>query len=207
MSKNIFFTSDYHLGHANIIKYSNRPYSSVEEMNEAIIENHNRCIKKNDDVYFLGDFCFGDANRFLYRLNGNIYFIRGSHDRSLDMAGINMPLLEYINVQVPGNRNQLIALCHTCMRIWDKSHYGSWHLFGHSHGHLDTCNLSFDVGIDSPITNRRPMELSEISLEMKRRTGVMIENGRIITDKRTNKTLYLQDDVRGDYESSKYINE
>ena len=107
---NIFFTSDTHFGHANIIKYCNRPWLHkgdldstgrwistnraalrVKEMNKAIIANWNRVVKKEDVVYHLGDFCFKSANKkgngigtaweeYESQLNGKIIFIRGNHD-------------------------------------------------------------------------------------------------------------------------------
>lgn len=52
----IYFTSDLHLGHDNIIRFCNRPFSSVEEMNDRIIQNYNSIVHKNDLVYILGDF-------------------------------------------------------------------------------------------------------------------------------------------------------
>lgn len=197
----IFFTSDYHLSHANIIKYSNRPYSTVEEMDEAIIANHNATVKPNDTVYFLGDFCFGDASKHLKRLNGHIIFITGSHDGPLRNAGVRLYDMYHIK---RCESNPDIVLCHTAMRIWNKSHYGAWHLFGHSHGHLKTYNLSFDVGIDA-VTTRKPMSIEEIEIEMNIRAEVMKNSGRIIIDERTGKTLFLQDDVGSNYESNKYV--
>ncbi len=90
-----FFTADFHLGHANIIKYCERPFSSLEEMNETIIKNHNERVKEEDEVYFIGDFCFRNsaggkegegtpnkANEYLKRLNGKFIFIKGNHDRN-----------------------------------------------------------------------------------------------------------------------------
>src|SRR5690349_6114561 len=79
-----YFSSDWHLGHANIIKYDNRPFKDVEEMNSVIINNHNSIVKPEDEFYFLGDFCMGDhskAEGYLQRINGKKYFIRGNHDK------------------------------------------------------------------------------------------------------------------------------
>ena len=88
-----WFTSDYHLGHANIIKYCERPFANVEEMNKVIIRNHNSRVKLEDTVFFIGDFCFkntvggkeGEGNldraeHYLKQLNGRFVFIQGNHD-------------------------------------------------------------------------------------------------------------------------------
>ena len=78
-----FFTADEHYGHKSIIKLCKRPFSSVEEMDEAIIERHNSVIKKDDEVIHLGDFTLEKrsiANAYLEKLNGNHVFIAGSHD-------------------------------------------------------------------------------------------------------------------------------
>lgn len=84
MDKNIWFSSDYHLGHKNIIKYDKRPFKNIDVMNEAIIANHNSVVNVDDDFYFLGDFSFNDkrTEEWLQRINGNKFFIRGNHDRT-----------------------------------------------------------------------------------------------------------------------------
>ena len=81
--QNIFFTSDTHFWHNNVIKFCNRPFSSIEEMNDTIIENWNRVVDKNDIVIHLGDFCFCGSDKFkelVEKLNGRIYLILGNHD-------------------------------------------------------------------------------------------------------------------------------
>ena len=80
----IYVISDTHFNHTNIIKYCNRPFSSINEMNETIINNWNDIVCKNDIVYHLGDFYLGnkfDLRDIVSKLNGNIYLIRGNHDR------------------------------------------------------------------------------------------------------------------------------
>lgn len=90
-----FFTSDYHLGHTNIIKYCNRPFENLESMNKTIIHNHNARVKSEDNVFFLGDFCFRNstggkkgegeifkAEYYIKKLNGRIVFIKGNHDQN-----------------------------------------------------------------------------------------------------------------------------
>lgn len=79
----IWVTSDTHFNHVNIIKYCNRPFLSVEEMNEVIINNWNDVVPKGATVYHLGDFALGDKSLIpdlLNRLNGHIKFVMGNHD-------------------------------------------------------------------------------------------------------------------------------
>jgi len=75
-----WFTSDYHFGHENIIKYCKRPFKSIYHMNSSIIRNHNERVKPNDTVFFLGDFALKDGVECLEQLNGNFVFIKGNHD-------------------------------------------------------------------------------------------------------------------------------
>ena len=81
---NTYILSDTHFNHSNIIKYCNRPFKDISEMNREIINNWNSIVKKDDIVYHLGDFFFGskyDLTNIISKLNGNIYLIRGNHDR------------------------------------------------------------------------------------------------------------------------------
>ena len=87
MNENVWFTSDSHFYHANIIKYCNRPFASVEEMNEKLIENWNSVVGKDDLVWCLGDFCLGpDQKKHIPELvskqNGRINLILGNHDHN-----------------------------------------------------------------------------------------------------------------------------
>jgi calcineurin-like phosphoesterase family protein len=85
-----FITSDLHLGHTNIIKYCNRPFKTIEEMNDRIVKNWNERVKPDDTIIHIGDFCFkggieGGLSKSEYwkrKLNGNIIFIRGNHDKN-----------------------------------------------------------------------------------------------------------------------------
>lgn len=81
---NIWFTSDHHFGHQNIIKYTNRPFESVPEMDEMLIQYHNELVKPDDIVWHLGDLALGtfeDSIQKAARLNGQKVLIPGNHDR------------------------------------------------------------------------------------------------------------------------------
>lgn len=80
----VYVISDTHFNHANIIKYCNRPYATVPEMNEALIKNWNSVVTNEDTVYFLGDFALGKRDNIIEignQLNGHKILVMGNHDR------------------------------------------------------------------------------------------------------------------------------
>lgn len=82
-----WLTSDNHFGHANIIEYSRRPFSSLHEMHKTMTERWNETVKPDDTVYHLGDFAMGTRGKFqtyLEQLNGAKVLIRGNHDRGAE---------------------------------------------------------------------------------------------------------------------------
>lgn len=144
----IFFTSDTHFNHNNIINYCNRPFKNVKDMNSTIIKNWNNVIKDKDLVYHLGDFGFGDIISIRKQLNGNIILIKGGHDKLLNEEEKKLfdKIFSLYNFSY---KKHIIILCHYCMKVWEKSHYNSFHLFGHSHGGLKAEGKSYDVGVDT----------------------------------------------------------
>lgn len=86
----IYFTSDLHLGHNNILKFTGRPYDSMEEMNRELIRNINFRVTKNDWLYILGDVSHHilpeQTNQLLARINGRKVLVRGNHDKEYDPA-------------------------------------------------------------------------------------------------------------------------
>jgi calcineurin-like phosphoesterase family protein len=174
-----YFTSDWHLFHANIIKYSNRPFKDTAEMNAAILNNLNEKVTENDWLYFLGDMAF---TRETYYLTSwldklrckNICVIKGNHDRTT--ALIRDRFFWYKDMCEIKVENQPIVLCHYAMRVWNKSHHGAWHLYGHSHGSLpdDPNALSMDVGVDT--NNFYPYSMEDIALRMSKKTFVPIDH-------------------------------
>lgn len=175
---NIFFTADTHFDHTNIIKYCDRPFDNVDEMNEIIIQRWNEVVRQEDAIYHLGDFCMGSFDRYIDRLNGTIFIIRGDHDYNLPFGGFKTykdkpkGIIEDSHIETISPKRLLdeygnqrtITLCHWPMRSWHKSHYASWHLYGHHHGKLEPYGLSFDVGVDTH--DFYPYSLDEIQEKM-----------------------------------------
>lgn len=150
----IFFTSDTHYSHAKIIEYSERPFSTVDEMNDAMVYNWNSIIQPGDLVYHLGDFSFADVDkstRIAKRLNGQKYLVFGNHDKRLRKEPTFLAnwiwAKDFAEIKVG---DQKIVMCHYAMLTWNQSHRGSWNLHGHSHGSLpdDRNALRVDVGVD-----------------------------------------------------------
>lgn len=152
----MWFTSDSHFGHVNILKYCNRPFDSCKEMDETMIERWNMVVEPSDIVHHLGDFALcsnGYARSILERLNGKIYLAIGSHEKTILKGGLSKyfeDIKESYYIEVNG---QKMFLAHHCHKAWKKSHFGVQHLFGHSHGGLDNYSETegkiLDVGVDS----------------------------------------------------------
>lgn len=173
-----YFSSDWHLCHQNILKYDKRPFQHLGEMHKALLENYNYIVNEEDNFYFLGDFCFNDRDTeyYLQQLKGNLFFIKGNHDKNHTInlyKKYGTYLGEQCKIRV---NNQEIVLNHYSMKVWDKSHHGSWHLFGHSHGSLpdDPNSLSFDVGCN--IWDYKPLEFEQIKKIMSKKSFKPIDH-------------------------------
>lgn len=155
-----WFTSDEHYGHANIIKYCNRPFKNVEEMNETLIAKHNKVVKKDDIVIHAGDFCWGKGGtyteKYICPLNGQHIFLKGSHD--LWLPDYHHEIWEKMI------EKQYVVVCHYPMLRWARSHYGSWQLFGHTHGKLTIDAKQYDIGVDN--NDYYPISFDKIKLIM-----------------------------------------
>lgn len=157
----IYFTSDLHFKHKNIMKHCNRPFASVEEMDKTLIENWNNFISNNDEIYILGDFGWFNnikqANEYLDRLNGIKYFIRGNHDKFLwkneDELHVEW-IRDYYTLQYKG---ETFVLFHYPIYEWFGYFRNSIMLHGHIHTdnkdkkQLYTKGLGriYDVGVDA----------------------------------------------------------
>lgn len=153
----LYLTADEHYNHKNIIQYANRPFGSVEEMNETLIANHNAIVKDTDHTIHIGDFCFGKREHFIKvinQLNGHHYFMDGNHDQALEDLVTSEVTLPYSFTLLPKlfeftYSKYKITLCHYAMTKWWCSHYGALHAFGHSHGTYQHPGRAIDVGVDT----------------------------------------------------------
>ncbi len=173
--KNIWFTSDNHFGHANIIRFCNRPFKHVSEMNEKLISNWNEIIRPNDEVYHMGDFSFErHADVTAKRLMGRKHLIRGNHDKERNLK-IIAPHFEWIkdyyDLRVGKQR---FILFHYPIRNWHHCYSGTIHLFGHSHGGTPDYGRSTDVGVDC--WDYTPVHIDTILAYMKEKEIISHHN-------------------------------
>ena len=184
----IYFTSDTHYGHANIIKYSKRPFAHVDEMNEALIKNWNSVVQPGDTVYHLGDFAFARPDKIesiLGRLKGQKILLWGNHDKSLwhekeMLKRYFNKVGDYFELNVPDtdvDRGQRkVVMCHYPMITWNKAHYGAFMLHGHCHGSLryPFVGKILDVGVD--VHNYPPISYDQVKAILGPRKTVALDH-------------------------------
>lgn len=193
MNKN-FYTSDLHLNHVNITgkRLSSwnggyRTFDYLEDMNFTILEGINSKVGKNDTLYFLGDFCFGDHTLTPFWrkkiLCENIFWIKGNHDNRIYNYKEHFTWVgDVLQTKV---ENQSIFMSHYKHAVWDKSHHGIWHLYGHC------------VDIDTEIlTNngwKNYLNISKKDKIFSLKNECLIENSinEIIINENQFKDLYL----------------
>lgn len=164
----IYFTSDLHLGHPAAIKFGNRPFRDVEEMNKTLISNFNSIIKPNDTVYILGDIAYRlpveKTNELIKKLNGKKILIRGNHDKKYDKR-LFEGIYDYLEISL---NKKKIVLMHYPMLEWNCSFHGSYQFHGHIHSKGDEYNKEckennirrYDVGVDA--NNWYPVSAQQI---------------------------------------------
>jgi calcineurin-like phosphoesterase family protein len=134
----IYFTADNHFCHFSIIKHCQRPFLDERVMNNEMIHRWNSVVKRNDEIYILGDFIYKgkgkDANEILSRLNGKKYLIKGNHEKYLDDKEFNYDAFEWVkDYYVLSAEDLKIVLFHFPILSWYNSHHNSIHLYGHVH--------------------------------------------------------------------------
>jgi calcineurin-like phosphoesterase family protein len=159
-SRQTFITSDQHFGHFNIIKYCNRPFETLEDMNEILLHNWNSTIRPKDKVYFLGDLAFGKNSKtddWLEQLNGDITFFVGNHDASNDIEFVTCAIVKLGDIP--------FYMTHDPGNVPD--FWRGWVIHGHHHNNLPneypfvnsyakTINVSVELTNYTPI-NKVPL--------------------------------------------------
>lgn len=158
----IWFTSDTHFGHANVLDFCGRPWKTVDEMNDALVATINAYVAPNDTLYHLGDFSFkmsvDDARELRKRIRcRNIHWIPGNHDKDWsqpNVAGTFQVEPSIATLKLEGGRK--IVMCHYPIMDWPGLGHGAIHLHGHIHStpeynewNRDMRLLRYDVGVDA----------------------------------------------------------
>lgn len=172
----IFYISDTHFGHKNILKYDNRPYFTVAEMDADLIKRWNNAVKPTDTVYHLGDFSWlkpAEESEILQQLNGTKILIRGNHDYkpNAEWAEV-LPFAEIVD------NGRHVILSHFPIASYKNMTHGYYHLYGHVHNsfedglfdayrrawekHYEKQMRSFNVGCMNPLMDYTPRTLDEI---------------------------------------------
>lgn len=182
----IYFTSDLHFGHRNVIRFDNRPFASADEMDETLIERWNKKVSGKDIVYILGDLSWHSDQKtceILARLHGEKILVQGNHDRVHgQVRRFFEEVSPYKEINLPGNIH--IVLCHYPIVFFNRHHYGAYMLYGHVHNSKEfdmteqhkkalqqqgvKCNM-FNVGC--MVRGYEPVTLDEIIQEEERKNN------------------------------------
>lgn len=191
MSKNIYFTSDTHYNHRNICRGTSewkrgeegdngqqtRNFDTLDKMNCALVKGINDNVKKDDELWHLGDWSFGGFDSILQFRSQlvcqNINLVYGNHDHHIEnnkngIQGAFKSVQYYKELSVEGHK---ICLLHYAMRVFNKSHKGAIHLYGHSHNTLPGIGKSMDVGVDAAFAlfgEYRPFSWKEVQTIMSK---------------------------------------
>ena len=191
--RKVFFTSDLHLGHANVIKFDNRPFESVEEMDAELIRRWNAKVGKGDTVYVLGDMIWktrkDEAVEIIKSLNGQIILIKGNHDRFVSRGEVKDTLAavkdyDEITVALEDGTQRKCVLSHYYIPLYNGHRAGAIHLHGHSH-FTDEADIEIDIAeklkamgfspeeynVGCMYWNYEPVTLDEIIKAGNRRRG------------------------------------
>jgi calcineurin-like phosphoesterase family protein len=131
------FTSDLHFGHSNVIKFDQRPFENVDEMDHALIELWNSRVQPEDNIYIVGDFCYRNTHPeewYLQQLKGHKHLVIGNHDAKLLKNAAAMEYFESVDKMMHVvEEGRHICLCHFPIIEWHGYYKGHWHIYGHIH--------------------------------------------------------------------------
>ena len=179
-----FYIADTHFGHKNSLSFDNRPFKTIEEHDEALINNWNNAVGMDDDVYLLGDISWHNSTKtieIIKQLNGhNLFWIKGNHDNKIlknrELKNLFVEICDYKELDL-GN-GKILVLSHYPILCFKNHYYGSYHFFGHVHSSFEhnimmnvkyqmeelydkPCNI-YNVGCMMPYMNYTPRTFEEI---------------------------------------------
>lgn len=174
-----WFASDHHFYHKNIIKYCQRPFVSVDEMNRVMIERHNQAVSEDDEVWFLGDFAFAKLapmRKIFDQLKGKITLVAGNHDNLREVADLGFGnIIKSAELEISG---QSVKVSHypyfnpdaKDLRYEERrpSNEGGWLLHGHVHEKWKVEGKQINVGVD--VWNFYPAHIETIEQIIKGNT-------------------------------------
>jgi len=180
----VFFTSDTHFGHEKVISYCKRPFTTTEQMDEAIIDNWNSVVCVDDVVWHLGDFSLcksTDIAGYFNRLHGHKYLILGNHDNKSKAYYKNLGFLDvfdYVDIfgfhlchyPIEGDTDIEDRYIHKRPKVLDK-----WILSGHVHEKWRIKGNCFNVGVD--VNDFKPLSLQQVQDDIRKEE----ERTRLIT--------------------------
>ena len=153
INKKIWFISDSHFAHRNVLEFENRPFETIEEMESEMIEAWNSVVGKNDLVYMLGDFCFGGVAKWieiLDQLKGQITLIKGNHDKSKIIERVKrdgyLEEIHYVGEYIKIDNMQL-HLTHYPLGMGERPFL--MNISGHIHSKPSELINQVNVGVDS----------------------------------------------------------
>lgn len=177
-----FYVADWHYDHRNILAYDNRPFKTVEEMNDVLVDRWNKAVSPDDRVFVLGDMFWCSEEKaipILQSLNGTKILIVGNHDkpRKREFRGQFSHIAEYMEIEDDGKS---VVLCHYPIPCFKNHFHGWYHLYGHVHNSFESkmmehdkflmeelyghpCNM-FNVGVMMPWMDYTPRTLAHIEL-------------------------------------------
>ena len=167
----IYYISDLHFGHRNVIGMDGRPFETIEEMDETLIRLWNERVTDEDDVYILGDFAYRNGNAaswYLRQLRGRKHLVIGNHDRVTtrdQQAMAYFVSAEKLDWVMDNGRS--VSLCHFPVAEWYGKRYGGYHVHGHLHNRRDEVYefmARFDRALNAGcmLNGYRPVTLEEL---------------------------------------------
>ena len=137
----IYYISDLHIGHKNAIRFDERPFADIDDMEREIVRRWNEKVGTDDDVYILGDVFYrykGSRADFLKRLGGRLHLIVGNHDFEILKNEAALGCFESVDKlrQIVDDGRRAV-MCHYPIISWNMKHFGAYHVYGHVHANIN----------------------------------------------------------------------